>query len=432
VRAEDGEVVGRVKVGVFADTHVGRCIPRAIGELRRRAYRHAFTQAINVFIDEGVDCLVHAGDLFEKRSMTPEDSVFVKEELQRLTDSIRDKQGKDVMMFAVRGNHDGGSESNALDYIKHPLARYLKIIGDDVLRGKEAVETCNGICIVGVSYHPYISQKLRDFQPILKRSFADRGELKLLVVHNFIRGYHPIPPGVPEHSYLSVEDFEGLGVDIVVAGHYHTKEDPMEVKGTVLLTSGATEAVDLSDEGPYGVYVLEGTRSIRFIPIKPLHDIRNIKVSSQGAVKPAEWFVDKALEETRSYASSLQTTGVDGVLRLVLLGLTDEDPFSFEPPLMSGLSKVKEESPRLLHIELVNRVENVRQPAVLPALGGGVEFAAEILKPLGTFAPDAMKIVEEVSMVLDEKASQKTGLLTGLDRVPYVTRWVDILEKKET
>jgi len=252
-----------------------------------------------------------------------------------------------------------------------------------------------------------------------------------LVVHNFIEGYHQIPPGVPQHSFLTVKDFEDLEADMVIAGHYHTRKAPADENGTVLLTPGATEAVDLSDEGPYGVYILEGKGSIRFVPIKPLHEIRSIKVPSQEAVKSTKWFIDNALKEATAYASSLRMTGVEGVLRLVLLGLTDEDPYAIEQSLVSELARIREASPELLHVELVNRVENVRQPVVLPILGGGVEFAAEIVKPLGDLAQEATKIVEEVGLTLDEKASQKTGLLTGSDRTPFVTRWVGILEKME-
>jgi len=418
-----------MKIGIFADTHVGGCTPRAIGEIRREAYRHAFSQAINAFIEEGVDYLIHAGDVFEKRSMLPEDSVFVKEELQRLIDSINDKHSKDVMMFAVRGNHDGAPENNALDYIKHPLAKYLKIIGDGALQGKDEAQVHDGLRLVGVSYHPYISFKFENIKSNIKGSFSGEGVLKILVVHNFVEGYHPIPPGIPRHNFLTVHDFDDLGVDMIIAGHYHTRKEPAEENGMTLLTPGATEAVDLSDEGPYGVYILDGKRPIRFVPIKPLHEIRNIKISSKEAVKPTRWFIDNALAAVSSYASSLQRANTEGILRVVLLGMTDEDPYSMEQPLMSEFSKIRGASPKLLHIELVNRVENVRQPVVLPALGGGAEFATEILKPLGSSTQEAVRIVEEVGTTLDEKASQKTGLLTGSDRMSFVTRWVDIFEK---
>ncbi|MEM3747998.1 MAG: metallophosphoesterase, partial [Thermoproteota archaeon] len=126
-----------MKIGVFADTHIGRNIPREVGELRRKAYRHAFTQAINIFVKEKVECVIHLGDLFEKRSMMSEDSVFVKEELQRLVNSIREEHGGEVSVFLIRGNHDGALDNNALDFVKHPLAKYLKVVGEAAIRGEE-------------------------------------------------------------------------------------------------------------------------------------------------------------------------------------------------------------------------------------------------------------------------------------------------------
>jgi len=420
-----------MKIGLFADTHVGRCIPRAIGELRRQAYRHAFRQVINTFIEENVDYVVHAGDLFEKRSMTPEDSVFVKEELQRLINSIHEKQGKEVVIFVIRGNHDGTPENSALDYIKHPLAQYLKVVGDDILEEEEEIWTDGKICLVGVGYHPYIARKFENLKPIIQRSFVGKQGVKLLVLHNFLEGYHDIPPGVPKHNTLALTDLEEINADLIVAGHYHTMKAPLEQNRQIILTPGATEAVDLSDEGPFGAHIFEEGTSTRFVSIQPLHEIRSVKVSSEGAVKPTKWFVQKALVEAESYTSGLQTRNVNGVLRIVLSGLTDEDPYNIEPALEFEIAKLKESSQRLLHVELAIRVQNVQQPIIFPTLGGGNEFAVEVLKPLGDSAQESMKIVEEVGIALDEKASQKTGLLTGLDRASFVKRWIDVLEKIE-
>jgi DNA repair exonuclease SbcCD nuclease subunit len=423
-------VADKPRIGVFSDTHIGRCIPRAVGELRRKAYRHAFTQAVNIFIDEGVDYVIHAGDLFEKRSMTPEDSVFVKEELQRLVDSIHDRNGKEVKIFAVRGNHDGTYENNALDYIRHPLAGYLVILGDNLLRGLEEEHVYEGLNLAGLGYHPYISGRFQEVKPSIKRVFADKGGLKIFIVHNFVEGYHPIPPGTPSHNLIALGELADLGADIIISGHYHGRLKPQTVDGAVILTPGATEAVDLSDEGPFGVYILEDGAS-RFKPVKPLHEIRNVKVSSRDAVKPSRWFMDRALKEAEAYASSLQGRGVKGILRLVLTGLTEDDPYDMERTLTSMLSEMAEGDPGILYVDLVNRVEAVHQRIPLPALGGGLEYASEILKPLGPSTAEALRIVEEVSLLLDERASQRTGLLTASDRSPFVERWIRILEGEE-
>lgn len=416
-----------MKIGVFADTHIGRSIPREVGELRRNAYRHAFTQAINIFIEEKVGCVIHAGDLFEKRSMTSEDSVFVKEELQRLVNSIREEHGREVYVFLIRGNHDGAIDNNALDFVKHPLANYLKVVGEAAIKGEEESYFFNGIRLIGLPYHPYISHVFKNVEHVIQRCFNSEGEIKILTIHNFIQGYHEIPPGVPQHNYLTVRDFDELGADVVLAGHYHGKVNPMESNKTLFLTSGATEAVDLSDEGPFGVYVLDG-RQARFLPIKPLHEIRNIKVDSKSAVKPREWFVEQAVREMEAYSSDLQARSVAGILRLVLSGFTEDDPHNIDMFLRKEVAK-KTTSDRLLYIDLVNRVEDVKQKAAFSKLGSGLDYAMEILKPLGGTAGEAMKIVEELSVTLDEKASQRTGLLIDSDRNRFVKRWVQILEK---
>ncbi|MEM3712153.1 MAG: metallophosphoesterase [Thermoproteota archaeon] len=418
-----------MKIGVFADTHVGRKIPIEIGELRRRAYRHAFTQSVNIFIEEGVDYIIHAGDLFEKRSMTSEDSVFVKEEFQRLVNSIKEKHGKDVSIFIVRGNHDGSPDNNALDFVKHPLAKYLKVVGESLIKGEEEFYTDEKMMLAGLPYHHYISRVFNDLKPLMGKMFKAEGLVKILLLHNFIQGHHDVPPGTPPHNCLTIRDFEGLDVDIVIAGHYHTKTGPVKEDGIIFLTPGATEAVDLSDEGPFGVYIFETGSTPRFIQIKPLHEIRNSKVDSMETVKPREWYVENALKEVNAYYYYLKEKQTDGILRLVISGyLEEKDPSTIDFALRRELSKLISQT-GLLHVDLVNRVEEVPQKITFPKMGTGLDYIATVLKPFGENISEAMNLVEEISIALEEKASQKTGLLTGLDRSRFIKRWLEIFEK---
>ena len=408
---------------------MGRKIPLEVSDLRKRAYRHAFTQSINIFIEEGVDCVIHAGDLFEKRSMTSEDSVFVKEEFQRLVNSIEEKYNKHVSIFIVRGNHDGSSDNNALDFIKHPLAKYLNIVGESLARGEEEFYIDGKIMLAGLSYHTHISRVFRENRHLIEKAFKARDYFKIFLIHNFIQGHHDIPPGTPLHNCLSVKDFEGLGADIVIAGHFHTRVGPVEENEVTFLTPGATEAVDLSDEGPFGVYILEPNNRPKFIQIKPLHEIRNSKVSSMEAVKPKEWFIENALREIKSYYSYLSDKGVDGILRLVISGYLEKgDPSEIDLTLRKELSKLMSQG-RLVYVDLVNLVEEIPQKIVFPKIGTGLDYVATILKPFGENISEALSLVEEIGIALDEKASSKTGLLTGLDRSHFVKKWLEILEK---
>ena len=417
-----------MKIGLIADTHVGRNIPRIVGELRREAYKHAFSKAIDIFAKEGVDYVIHAGDLFEKRSMVPRDSMFVKREFQRLITSIKEKKGKVVTIIVVRGNHDGTSENSTLAYVRHPLAEYLKVLGDDILRGEVELFNDGALSAVAVGYHPYVASKFREVKPILKKSLQKASGKRFLILHAFIQGYHDLPPGIPEHSILTIRDLEDLDVHVVICGHHHVSKAPLEFHGKCLITPGATEAVNLADEGEHGVSILQDG-SYRFIPIEPLHKIRSIKVSSEDAVKPLEWFKSEAKAKLNAYASELNTSDKKGLLRLVLKGKSVEDPFRLEMELAALVAKVKETNQNLLHVQVENRVESTKQAFFKP-LGGQDVFLQEALKPIGSLIQKAMPITEEVEQALEEKASQRTGLLTESDRQPFIEKWTRILKEK--
>jgi DNA repair exonuclease SbcCD nuclease subunit len=415
-----------LKVGLIADTHVGRNIPRVVGELRREAYRHAFSKAIDIFVEEGIDYVIHAGDLFEKRSMTPSDSLFVKNELHRLVASIKEKWRKNVKIAVVRGNHDGTMDNSALEYVRHPLAEYFKVLGDELLKGKMELFKEEELSIVALGYHPYIASKFEELKPIVKESLSKASGKRFLVLHAFIRGYHDIPPGIPKHSTLALSDLEDLEADIVVCGHHHTKKEPIKIHDKYFITPGATDAIDLADEGKYGVFIMENS-SYKFIPIEPLHEIHNIKVSSQGAIKPLEWFIKEAKAKLDSYASSLSSKM--SIVRLVLEGKSTEDPFKLDAELRMLETKLKEVKPSILYIQIENNVESIEQSFITP-MGGQDAFIIEAMKPLGDLVSEAISIAKEVEDILDEKGSQKTGLLMPSDREPFIKKWVDILKRR--
>ena len=201
-----------VKIGVFSDTHIGRTVPNVVAEYRRRAFRHAFEQALNIFIEEGVEYVVHGGDVFERRSMTPGDTKFVKEEFQRLVDGL----GGEVKILVVRGNHDGTPENSALDYVEHPLAKYLKVIGDGALKGEVDIYEDDGIAAVGYGYTPYAAVKIGEVEEAIRKRFEETSaEHKIFIIHAFIEDHQDIPPGVPEYQIVPKKVVKNIGADLI-------------------------------------------------------------------------------------------------------------------------------------------------------------------------------------------------------------------------
>jgi DNA repair exonuclease SbcCD nuclease subunit len=418
---------GVVKVGVFADTHIGRSIPNAVAEYRRMAFRHAFRQAINIFIGEGVEAVMHAGDLFERRSMNPSDSLFVKEELQRLVDSL----GGSVKIIVVRGNHDGTAENSVLNYVEHPLAKYLVVLGEKTLIGDPEVYLNGNVAVIGFGYTPYVSAKLSEVKEAVRRRFENlKAESKILLAHMFVEG-QDIPPGVPEYQVARLSLIKETGANIVVAGHYHKYLPLSEKYGILLLTPGATESVDLSDDSQHGVCILNLDRHVecKFIPIKPLHIIKNAIIDGGEAVRRPEWFIKEAAAAANQFSEQLKAEGGEGMLRIVLRGLLDGNRFDLEAEVERRVRVIQAENPRLLHVEVDNGLSEASPVRVsVPEHMTREEFLEEVFRVLGEERMvQALSLAEEVRIALEERASPQTGLLRESDRKPFIERWLKIL-----
>lgn len=419
-----------MRIGVFSDTHVGRKLPLAIADLRREAYRHAFTQAIDAFIREDVDYVIHGGDLMERRSMKPEDALFVKEEFQRLIDHL----GPETRIFTVRGNHDGSLENNVLDYIRHPLAEYFKVLGDQTIQGREEKHSYRGMIVAGFGYHPFIGRKLEEAKKAAEASLRGDG-IRVFIIHNFVEGYHKIPPGTAQHSIIPLSILLSLPMDLLVCGHFHENLGLTKQGETLILTPGATEAINLADKGPFGIHILDidSRKKIqdRFVKVAPLHLIQNVLVDSQEATKPLQWYVEEILREAEAYTKRLEEASSEGILRVKAKGRTGEDRLDLDWMVDQSMRRLMKEHHVLLYYDLVNDLEEVGEVLHPPPISGRKEYLQEAFKPLGELATDAFGLVEEVDVALEEEGSQRTGLLTRSKRDEYVEKWLKLLDKLE-
>ena len=425
--------MSRFKIGVFSDTHVGRNVPRVLGDARRRAFRHAFKQAVSKFIENGVDYVLHGGDVFEKRSMIPEDAVFVKEELYRLIRESEDRWGKRVEILAVRGNHDGSPASSALDFVTHPLADYFHVLGDEVLEGREDVYWDGRMRVSAIGYHPYARGRFEELADVVRSALSGKG-FKVLLIHNYVEGVHDIPPSAPEHAVADAEVVKEMGADLVVSGHHHEPIGLKKVKGQLYLLPGATEAVDLGERGPFGVHILEikdgELASHRFLELKPLHLIESRLVSSSKPM-PLEWYRERCLSEVKGFAERLEAEEAEGILRLHVAGVVAGPELLPELGVEEELRALREKHTRLIHVELVEDLEPILGGEEIEVEAGAPreEIVREVFGGLGAGVEEAAELVEEVAMALEERASERTGFLKDSDRARFAERWARLMLK---
>ncbi|MBC8497920.1 hypothetical protein H8D40_02960, partial [Candidatus Bathyarchaeota archaeon] len=60
-----------MRFAVLADAHIGRSIPLAIAEHRRKAFSNAFTKAVDAIIEAGVRYVLPCGHLFQRPTLRP-------------------------------------------------------------------------------------------------------------------------------------------------------------------------------------------------------------------------------------------------------------------------------------------------------------------------------------------------------------------------
>lgn len=98
-----------------ADWHVGRTIR---GRSRLDEFAGALEEVVGIALQEGVDAVLIAGDLYEQRSASPEADALVFEALVRLHEAR-------IPAVVIPGNHDSAVRLEALGKLLRPLAVHV-------------------------------------------------------------------------------------------------------------------------------------------------------------------------------------------------------------------------------------------------------------------------------------------------------------------
>jgi exonuclease SbcD len=93
------------------DWHVGRAIR---GRSRMAEFTDALSEVVGIAVQEGVDAVLLAGDLYDHRSPPPEADSLVFEALVRL-------HGTGIPVVAIPGNHDSALRLEALAKLLKPI-----------------------------------------------------------------------------------------------------------------------------------------------------------------------------------------------------------------------------------------------------------------------------------------------------------------------
>ena len=278
----------RVKFLHMADTHLG--YRQYKNTHRFRDFNAAFMKILYKAIEEEVDFILLAGDIFEQGNATPETITAIYTAINKFKAKSKEKLGRYIPIIAIEGNHDqiGFSSKRSwaeflanLDLITLLDPEYdnteKKIHFNKSKKGNKGMVTINETCIYGI---PYYGSNTDDFLPILHDSINTRPDgINILMMHYGIQGQEEDERGI-ELSNKSLIDLREK-VDYLALGHYH-KQYSLPAEDPWIFNPGSTEinsAKEIFREYERGIYIVE------FLD-KNVKNIKKINFSNGKADSP--------------------------------------------------------------------------------------------------------------------------------------------------
>ncbi|MCY4541264.1 MAG: DNA repair exonuclease [Rhodobacteraceae bacterium] len=199
-----------------------------LAELVGNATRQSFSRIIDLCIEEDVDALLIAGDLYDGDQTSMHTARWFAQEMDRLH-----RAGKAT--FIIRGNHDAASR----------ITRQLKLPPSVRVFGPtaetEAFESADGlqVAVHGISFaEPHSpASLLGEFGPPVPDAF------NVGMLHTSLGG----STGHDPYSPCSVQDLENAGYDYWALGHIHRRE--VHAGNTTIVMPGIPQGRDIGERG---------------------------------------------------------------------------------------------------------------------------------------------------------------------------------------
>ena len=253
-----------------ADFHLGAGFIGAqlrnqnLGLRLRDAVKDAYLCVIDTALEEKVDFVVLAGDLFDVTENNYRAQGLLIEGLERLNEH-------DIQVYLVAGNHDPLNGSDRLS-----LPQNVQIFGSEGVQEmrfeKDGVQPC---LIYGRSYPT----------AAVRSNYAQ----------GFKRGACPNAIGIlhtnvgtvsadDRYASCSLDDLRAAQMDYWALGHIHMTNVLSENKPCALY-AGSPQALNINETGPHGCYIVEldeGSVSYRFVSTN-LINMLQCEIDIEGA-----------------------------------------------------------------------------------------------------------------------------------------------------
>jgi exonuclease SbcD len=212
-----------------------------LADLIGNATRRAFLRIVELCLDERVDALLLAGDLYDGDQTSMKTARFLAEQIGRLHEA-------GIRVFVIRGNHDALSRITK----ELTLPDSVKVFGGRA----EAIEVgpVNGgfpVVVHGLSFaQPHAPESL-----IPKYKAPIDGAVNIGILHTSLAG----APGHDRYAPCSIADLQATGFAYWALGHVH-KRSVVEGKCAIVMP-GMPQGRDINEAGPKTVTLVTITEN---------------------------------------------------------------------------------------------------------------------------------------------------------------------------
>ncbi|HEY4033421.1 MAG TPA: metallophosphoesterase [Ktedonobacteraceae bacterium] len=253
-----------ITVVLTADNHLGYAgvgqQPRKREE-RQQRLRHAFQQATDFAILQGVDLFIQAGDLFDTTSPDERDRSFVAARLAQL------KQAG-VRALALGGGHDTPTDAQSvlgetnpaplLSYARLGALHYFPPVQKLDEQELEAVTLTIRDIRVGICGLGALTGQDGDFLAHLRvPTEVEKADLPILVLHAPIEGLITDSLFLDTRTQVSFSSLEKQSTFKYILAGYHHNYSRTTIGQAEIIVAGATQHVDFStlDRAPGFVFL---------------------------------------------------------------------------------------------------------------------------------------------------------------------------------
>ncbi|RAQ96696.1 metallophosphoesterase family protein [Thermogemmatispora tikiterensis] len=275
-----------ITVVLTADNHLGAAAgqPMRRREERARQLRHAFQQAVDFAIGQGVDLFIQAGDLFDSLNPAEHERSFVAERLVQLRQA-------GVRTFMVGGLHDtpplgralaeGALPAPHLSFARLGALHYFEPLappsrpsaamatGASLGSGQPLIELTPAFCEIGQLRVGLCGLSVRAGQEgdplayVRPAAELERAQIRILILHAPIEGLstEPVPAEAQAQALVSRATLaRQTAFQYILAGYHHAFQQ-LHLGQCELIVAGPTQHIDFNDPDAEPGFVFLGLAS---------------------------------------------------------------------------------------------------------------------------------------------------------------------------